>query len=262
MRYAYHFEFCERPELPEWLRGDLLLSLAWTQNLFGLTNVLGTTVPEFLKKSGAHALVELGSGSGDGLVHVSRGLPLSFPILATDFFPHPALWQSRLGEIMGARWSTVKVGFDNFHEVLAAERLEGSALLMTTAFHHIPPDAARRFLENAAAVGAHVIVVEPLERTMLGVFLGGATGLPALVFPLLARGVGFFRRLRMAVFHWAVPLIPAFLSHDGVVSSLRQRTHSDWQELLSGLPFELDVRKNLGILGNFSVLLLKNSPHS
>ncbi|MGK5085049.1 hypothetical protein WDW37_17305 [Bdellovibrionota bacterium FG-1] len=143
--------------------------------------------------------------------------------------------------------------------------LRGSIILLVTAFHHVSSANARDFLERSARAGASVLVVEPLDRNLKGIVLGGLLFLPALLFPirtLLRSWPGLGRWMRLAAFHWVIPLIPFFLSHDGIVSARRQRTSDDWDALIHGLPYELIIRPNLGLMRNFSVVLLKMSEKS
>lgn len=263
MRYAYHFEFCERPEMPEWFRGDLFLSLGFVQNSFGLGRVLAGEVPELINLSGARRVIELGCGSGEGLERVARARP-QLPVLATDKYPHPQLWAERLAGLKHVRWCSRSVGFDDFDRVLGSAELKDSVLLLNATFHHANPNEARAFLERAARVGVSLVIVEPLARSLLGAVQGLAVALPALLFPLYNAFSGGLLRgpaawLRQAVLHWVLPLIPLTLAHDGVVSAFRQRTQLDWGELVEKLPFHVVSRQGLGPFKNFSAVLLKHT---
>ena len=264
MRYAYHFEFCERPELPEWLRGDVFRSLAFIEGGFGMTTVLSREVPKLVRALAPTRVIEIGSGSGDGLALVARGAAneTSPPLecLATDRFPQPELWKEKLSGVPGVRWSDAAVGFDDFDRVLGASALKGSVVLLVNAFHHLPPEQARGFVARAAAAGAHVVVVEPLSRSVVGILMGLGAGLIAPLVPLLTLlgGRPGPSWLRAALFHWLVPLVPVILSHDGVVSALRQRTTEEWRALSAGLPLELTSVEGLGPFSNFSARVLTN----
>lgn len=265
MRYAYYFEFCEHSEMPEWLRGDLFLSLAWLQGAFGLKQILTSVVPKLIGLSGAKRLIELGSGSGDGLVCVADGMSqdsanCAFEMIATDKYPHVVIWNSKLANYSSVSWSEQPVGFEDFEQVLGGQVLKDGIILLVSAFHHMSPATAREFLERAAKSGASVLVIEPLERNLKGLILGGLTFVPALLFPiqvLRKNRPSFGRWIRLAVFHWIVPLIPFFLFHDGIVSAYRQRTSEDWDTLTLGLPFRTIARTKLGLMGNFSAILLE-----
>lgn len=258
MRYAYHFEFCERAELPEWLRADLFGSLAWVQKSVGLAGILRRDIPKILEKTNSKRLIELGCGSGDGLSTIASALRESqMPVIATDKFPNVEMWKARLSQFSLARWYDRSVSFEDFDQKISKQDLTESAVLLTAAFHHMTPESARGFLERAAGAGVQVIVVEPLSRSLWGAVLGGLAFLPALLAPVVLKNLSFARRLRIAAFHWVLPIIPVLIGHDGVVSSFRQRQTPDWEKLIVGLPFKLEIRENLGFFRNFSVVVFK-----
>jgi hypothetical protein len=254
--YAYHFEFCERPGLPEWLRGDLFSTLAWVQDSFGLGRVLAGEAAKCVASSGARRVIELGSGSGDGLRRLASGLPGGIEVVATDIFPRPAEWRERLAGVPGARWIETPVSFDDFETRIGKDELAGAVVLFVAAFHHVPKDKAGEMLKRLASHHSHVLIVEPLGRDLKGLILGALCGIPTLIYPLLARGVSLARRLRLVLFHICLPVIPLFLCHDGAVSAFRQRRRRDWEELLKGTPYDLVDRPSLGWLRNFSVTML------
>jgi hypothetical protein len=254
--YAYHFEFCERPGLPEWLRGDLFSTLAWVQDSFGLGRVLAGEAAGLVASSGARRVIELGSGSGDGLRSLASGLPRGIEVVATDLYPRPAVWRERLSGVSGARWIETPISFDDFETPIGKGELAGAVVLFVAAFHHVPREKARELLKRLAGCQAHVLIVEPLGRDLKGLILGALCGIPTLLYPVLARGVSLARRLRLALFHLCLPVIPFILCHDGAVSAFRQRRRRDWEELVRDTPYALVERPGLGLLRNFSVTML------
>lgn len=256
MRYAFFFEFCEREWLPEWLRADLFLSLSWVQDAFGLKRVLSETVPRFVRESGARRVVELGSGSGEGLRLVAQGLlHEKITLLATDKFPNPKAWRKRLNGV--ASYVEHPICFEDFSRTLVFAEDQSSVIFLSAAFHHIPPQKVRRFLEDCARINASVLIVEPLERRFRDMFLASLLFLPALVTPIALRKISFLRRLRLVALHWVMPVIPLILAHDGVVSALRQRTRNDLEKLTKSLPYEMITENGLGVFGTYSVVLLR-----
>lgn len=269
MRYAYHFEFCERPELPDWIRGDVFSTLAFVQMSFGLKDVLRGSVPVRVRELAARRLVELGSGDGSGLALVAGALAgTKAKLVASDKYPQSARWRETLHGFANVHFLDEPLGFEELERIFieGAEqecgRTGSTALLLSCAFHHMSKNAARAFLERAAACRAHVIVVEPLSRGLAGLMLGGASGLAALIYPLFVRverrGMSsFFLWLRLVLATWIIPVIPFVLSHDGVVSALRQRTRQEWLDLIHDLPFDFEIDERLGFFKNFSVVRLK-----
>lgn len=257
MRYAYHFELCERPGMPAWLRGFLFLTLGWIQQSFGLRRILEKEVPAALAKTRAPRLVEIGSGSGDALARLAWRTPETVRLLATDKFPQVALWRSRLGGHRHVSWRGEAVSFENYAAVLGSDELDGSVILLANTFHHISPGEARSFFARAAEAGAHVLILEPLDRSWKSALLGAATFLPALAAPVLIQGLPLLERLKLALLTWALPLVPLCIAHDGVVSAFRQRTEEDWEELCRHLPYTRLQWRGLGFFENFSLQLFE-----
>jgi hypothetical protein len=259
LAYRYHFELCERPELPGWFRQDIFASLGWIQSTFGLKGVLENTVPEIVQAACANKIFELGSGSGDGIAHVARSVGPDVEVMATDLFPNPDMWRERLSGISNASYCDQPVSFENYHEVLDRHQLGGNIVLLVAAFHHVPTDQARVFLERAAQKKAHVLIIEPLSRTAKGLALGGLAAIPSFAAPFAAKNLPMKQRLRSFAMHWLLPLIPLSLMHDGMISALRQRTTDEMKELAKGLPFELESRTQLGPFRNYTTVLFCNT---
>lgn len=262
MGRIHYFELCERPELPEWLRSDLFATLGWVQGAFGLKAIFRTKVASLLAGAGARKVIELGCGSGEGLIELARGvreLP-SRPAIefwATDKFPRPDYWRSRFVGVPELNVYEPSVGFEDFDRTAAPLGLENAVLVLSAVFHHVPEHEARALLERAARTGAQVVIVEPLSRSLWGVFVGATVFFPTLLFPLLGPHRGILSRLRAVLDHWVVPLVPLILAHDGVISALRQRTRPEFEALCQGLPLVPEFSANLGVLANFSIVFFK-----
>jgi hypothetical protein len=247
------FEFCERPEMPEWLRGDLFLVLSGIQNAFGLRRVLAQDLPLGPFKT---KIIELGAGSGESLELLARALP-NHVFLATDKFPSLAAWQRRFAGIPQIAYEPRSVGFEDFDQVLQASDLQGSTLLLVAAFHHMNEATAQSFLKRAHSAKSNVLIVEPLSRSLKGVLLGFGSGLVALTAPVFLCGISIPKRIRLTFMTWCFPLIPFFISHDGVVSALRQRTPDEIKEMVRELTYQMTVVSDLGLLKNYSAILLR-----
>ncbi len=123
-----------------------------------------------------------------------------------------------------------------------------------SSFHHITDQDARTFLEKAAMVHANILIAEPLSRNVKSALMSIAAALPSLLTPITARDISFQARLRLALYHWVLPVVPATFIHDGVVSTLRQRSIQDWKRLTKGLPFRVEIATQQGQLKNYTIL--------
>ncbi|MEW6056081.1 MAG: hypothetical protein AB1540_05650 [Bdellovibrionota bacterium] len=271
MRYVYHFEFCERPEMPEWLRGDFFRSLGWLQKSFGLHQVLKKNVAQILEELSVAQVIELGSGSGEALVALSQGVQnREVRFFATDRFPKVGLWERCFSSHKQIEFITSPVSFESVGSGLKSSRelpsqdkgthiknLPNAALLLISTLHHADPKQTRLFFEQVAGLKMSIVIVEPLERNIRGALLGLFAGVPSLLVPLFFKGIAVKERLRFFFLHWIIPVVPFVLSHDGLVSALRQRREVEWRELTQGLPYQLHFQDRLGPLRNFSVLTLR-----
>lgn len=102
---------------------------------------------------------------------------------------------------------------------------------MFTAFHHFPPEEARAILQNAVDAGEGIGIFEVPRRSPLTI---------ALVFALillLFLGTPWIRPFRWSRLLWTflIPIIPAVLLFDGVVSCLRAYSPQELKKLVAEL---------------------------
>ncbi|CAN5718030.1 hypothetical protein BH09MYX1_BH09MYX1_00220 [soil metagenome] len=235
--------------MPEWLRTDVHRSLAWLQRLAGGTNEIAREIPGILARLKSSTLIELGSGSGALLAAIEPNVSSATTLVATDLHPQVAAWSSAFADFDHLRFVDVPVPIDSFAEILHPNASD--AILLSAVSHHLVDDELRSFFASAARARVHVIIAEPLDRSAIGIALGASTGLGALLVPI-ASFADDRARVQRVLTHWAVPIVPFILSHDGIVSALRQRTALEWEAIVSALPFRVE-RRVLGPFGNVSL---------
>jgi hypothetical protein len=100
-----------------------------------------------------------------------------------------------------------------------------------TSFHHFPPDEARAILQNAVNAGEGIGIFEVPRRAPLTVALTFALVL------LLFLGTPWIRPFRWSRLLWTflIPIIPAVLLFDGVVSCLRAYSPQELEEVIGKL---------------------------
>lgn len=182
-----------------------------------------------LLASGSERIVDLCSGGGGPWPQLQRelhaALPAPAPILLTDLHPNQAAAHMPIRGQPYIRF--VPKSVDATH--IPAE-LTGFRTLFT-AFHHFPPQDARRILQDAVDQGQGIGVFEQTARTPLALLI-------MLVLPWLALlAAPFVRPFRLDRLFWTylIPLIPFVLCFDGIVSCLRTYTLAEMRALTASL---------------------------
>ncbi len=106
-------------------------------------------------------------------------------------------------------------------------------LLLSGAFHHIPPALRREVLENLTKSAQRVMVCEPLRKAPVSMIF-----VPFSIFPAMLLPIWFFGRpgkLRRMLWCWLAPIAPVIFWWDGLVSCLRMWTDSEWKANLQEL---------------------------
>jgi hypothetical protein len=104
----------------------------------------------------------------------------------------------------------------------------GGVRTIFTAFHHFTPEQGRALLRDAARQGRGVCVFEVTQRSAIAIAL---TLLSPLIVLLTTPLIRPFRWSRL-VLTYIVPVIPAAVLFDGVVSCLRTYTPADLRYLI------------------------------
>lgn len=254
--YIYHFEICERPEIPDWLRSDIFLALSSVQKFVGLHRILKSKVASYINVMGQDSdleLVEMGSGSGDQIYTLSKNLHQRINVVATDKFPQIDSWQNKFRHSNNISWKKDSISFENFDHALSENK---TLLFFNCAFHHMENEKIKVFLKKTSALGISILILEPMERNILGLFFGAMGGLlaPLAVFN---RGISLKQRLRVLILAWVIPVLPFANFHDGILSALRQRTDEEWEITAKEFNYSLNFSKNLGTFKNFKIISLQ-----
>jgi hypothetical protein len=224
MRRQRWFEIHDQPWFPAFFR-DLVteaLETLWNQNrtYYPIAERLRAAV----RRSGSDRIVDLCSGGGGpwlGLYpEVADGDALA--ICLTDFYPNARLNGGSRG------------GFSSWPEPVDARHvppeLRGFRTIFS-AFHHFDPEAARALLADAFEQREGIAVFEGARPNAWTVV--ALTAVPLLAF----RSALVARPFRWDRFFWncVLPVVPAVLWVDGVLSCLRSYSLEDMRELTAGL---------------------------
>jgi hypothetical protein len=224
------FEFHEQSWFPGSLR-DLVTDEL--QLLLSLTKPYQPVVRRLrraLETSGSTRIVDLCSGAGGpwlGLypqLEQAGGPP--FDLVLTDKYPNEGASRvEKTASASGMRFSQEPVDATRI-----PDRLRGFRTLFNS-FHHFRPREARAILQDAFEKKQGIAIFETPGRhalTILMVFLVPVGAL--LVAP-------FVRPFRWTVLLWTylIPVVPAVLFFDGIVSCLRAYSPPELRELIEPL---------------------------
>jgi SAM-dependent methyltransferase len=200
--------------------------LALMLKLSGHAAILAGRMQRALARSGAQRVLDMGSGGGGPMAAVAAAADPGVRFLLTDL--HPNLDALRaVSEASGGRVSFSEQPVD---ATAVPEGLSGLRT-MFNAFHHLPPDAARGVLQDAVRRGQPVAILEVISRSPLHLF---ALLLAPLNFALTLPLQRPVRPLNL-LFTYLLPVLPAFVLWDGVVSWARIYDPDELEALVRGL---------------------------
>ena len=226
------FEFEDLPWFPQVVREHMTDFLSFlgqrSKNMYaGFAERLAAA----MAVTGDDTLLDLCSGGGGpalAIAELLRGHRSCPPrVLLTDLYPNlPRLeraWRDGSGRV---EFRHLPVDATQVPESLRGFRL------ICNAFHHFPPEAARKCLADAVKQRQGIAIVEMVDRSatsLFGVTFGTST--------LLAL-TPFIRPVRVSrlLLTYLVPVVPLCTWWDGVVSCLRAYHPQELEELVADLP--------------------------
>ena len=208
-------EIEDQPWCPAWLRDAGTDWIAMALKYSGHTKQLAEVFREQLAKANTTEVVDLASGGGGPMPTLVDAVVASgadIHVTMTDLYPNISAFE-RVSARNPKRFS---FRTDSVDATAVPANLPGMRL-MFNSFHHLPPEAARKVLADAATHGRSIAIFEVVERSfvgVLGVWFG--TLMTPILMPLTNP-----RRWERWVFTWFIPILPAFILWDGSVSCMR-----------------------------------------
>ena len=226
LRRRHWIELADLPRCPRVLRDGLTDYLRHAEATMHVYDGALPVLREDFVRSGADRVVDLCSGAGGPWVPLLAswdklgGAPEE--VRLSDFKPSEASWHSA-NVASGGRIRAYPGPVDARS---VPKELEGFRTLFA-AFHHFRPDEAEAILRDAVERRQGIAILEPTERSVRAVALACLSWLFVM---LLSPGIRP-RSLRRLALTYLVPLIPALVTFDGVVSCLRTYTRDELGEM-------------------------------
>lgn len=181
----------------------------------------------------AETIVELGAGTAPITSELAAAMngDRKISLRISDLYPNLALYQTLEQKFPGV----VEADRRSVDFSRPIDFAPGSLLVLSAAFHHIPPAARMNVLKNLSAY--RVAIFEPLRCNLASVCLSLLGFLPVLATPwrFWNQRPGNWRRM---LWCWLLPLAPLIIVWDGLVSCLRCWTEVEWKENLASVVTE------------------------
>jgi hypothetical protein len=204
----------------------------YLQFILGATNTYGAAKPiisRSLQRLGTARVVDLCSGAGGPWPSLQADLAkagLSISVCLTDRYPNlQALQGSK-----GVAQRTIIYYPEPVDATQVPSELTGFRT-MFTAFHHFHPEHAAAVLADAVSKRQGIGIFEGTERSLLALVLMLFTPVMMLVVTPLIRPFRWSRFL----WTYVVPVVPAVVLFDGMVSCLRSYNAEELQALTASL---------------------------
>lgn len=229
IRRFHLFEFHDQPWFPEFLRAALTEWLRVVAVKFELHKGIAPVLGRALRKAHMSQVVDLCSGASGPMVLVQRELEASgqpVTVKITDKFPN----REALRKVTEASGGKIEAVFESVDATAVSPDIFGFRTLFN-AFHHFPPETARRILGDSCKLGQPIGIFEMTERSVHKVAISFFASAISVLFlmPYMRP-----RRVSWWLCTYFVPIIPVIVGWDGLVSHLRAYTTEELLALTPG----------------------------
>lgn len=219
MKRLHLFEFEDLTWFPASLRDMMTDLLGMTIEIGRLYHPVVPRLAEALKITGDRSILDMCSGGGGPVPGLRRRLAkdhgLAVQVCLSDLYPNVGAFECIAArEDNGVTFVPKPVDATQVAPELAGFRT------MFSCFHHFQPAQAEAILRDAWLKGRGIGVFELTDRSLTGLAQAVMAPLPAMLLTPLIRP----RRWSRLAFTYAVPIVPALFTFDGLVSNLRTYT--------------------------------------
>ena len=226
------FEFEDHPAFPSWLRDAMTRYIQTFHRVMKTPPAVADLATRALAFASEKRVIDLCSGAGGPMLDVigvlrSRAGLADVELCLSDLYPNQAAADhvAALGDPR-IRYERESVDATQVGSRRGVRTLIGS-------FHHLPIDAARSVLLDAARARQPLLVFELSDNSAPRVLWWAAIPVAFLMVALLTPLIRPLS-LRQLALTYVIPLIPLFAAWDGAASNARTYTPDDVRELLAG----------------------------
>jgi hypothetical protein len=257
MRRFQFIELHEQAWFPALIRDEITDALQFGLNLARAYTPIAPMLEHAIGATRSRSIVDLCSGGGGPWLDLSpklRGEAPSIAIQLTDKYPNLRAFQN----VNAASKNCVSFRATSVDAMKVPRELSGFRT-MFTSFHHFRPGDAQAILQDAVDAGQSIGIFEVTRRDPLTIVFMFAWVL------LLFVCTPWIRPFRWSRLLWTyiVPIIPAVLLFDGIVSCLRTYRPQELRvitEKLTSSKYRWDVGEHAAAHGTMPITYLIGSP--
>jgi hypothetical protein len=233
------FEFNDQPWVHEMIRTLITFTLGRGFKLLHGGKLLGDVLVPHTRASGVSSILELAAGSAVPSIELSNEIHKSgrtIPYAVSDKYPDLQAFR-RACELTSGRIQSIDQPLDILN---IPPDLQGLRLLVT-CFHHLTPEQASQFLQDAHDERAPIAIFEITDRRFVRTLLVWPLGLVSM----LLESPAIFKTYSWRGILW-LPLAAILYGFDGLVSCLRSYTVSELTSMTQTLNKE--YRWRVGVI--------------
>ncbi len=220
MKKIFLFEWMDLKYLPKSLREVLMEILEYSLDILReYYSKCADSIAEELLKNKYDKVFEVGAGSAILLKKILEKTTNNVTLIPCDINPRiehfKKLEERYSGKIKPIYYPLNVKNFD--------ENISESIIVFSASFHHVPIDQQIIILKSLKSKAKKVFIFEPLTRRSLSVISNFSLIFPILAFPICKPKFSHF------LWCWILPVAVPMFIWDGIVSSLRQNNHKDWE---------------------------------
>src|SRR5690554_1757789 len=239
MKRIHLFEIEDQKWFPSFLRNYVTDFLQFLANKAKVYEPVVDEITQLIEKSNTSHIIDLGSGSGGGLLWLGNALyekNKDTKITLTDLYPNIASFRHV------TKSSPVFTYYDQPVDATAVPGDLKGIRTMFLSFHHLQPDGALEVLQNAVDMHQPVAVFEIQDRSLPSFLAMILSPVSVLVCTPFIKPFRFGRLL----FTYLIPVVPLIVLWDGLVSCLRTYSVAEMKTLVG------QTKKKSNIVGNLS----------
>lgn len=232
MKRLQLIELEDLPWFPSEIRNGATACLRAIGKMGRMGNFMAPPLAKALKQTQHTQLLDLCSGGAGPLPEVldslqSQGLCMN--VLLTDKYPNTAALR-RAAQACSGQKGLVSFFPHSVDATKVPHELSGFRTLFN-AFHHFPPHLAQGILADAVQQNVPIAIFEVVERRPWAFLAVIFSPIVAMFLMVGIRPV----QARWWLFTFVLPVIPALLLWDGLVSCLRVYSQAELSELIHSI---------------------------